>query len=251
MIVCLCCLVGPPQLTQIIIDSDDVSVIPGDNGNAYVYLRSKVSGTCSGVAIPPALIRWTKDGEILQSAGRYQVTASVLGAEITSILVVSDVETDDGGVYQCTIASPYGSDGVALNFVPVAPMAPIINRQLENETPTRTANSVTVRVGPQQILVADDQSLQVFCDARGQPDPTISWRKGDSQVGSSGRVMVDSSGVLVIREFSSTDEGKYTCVATNTQGSDSESINVVRASELIYESVFVVAENCKPCCRRS
>lgn len=233
------CGVEAPHLTHLSLTGDDVAPLPDDNSKWYTHEGSTVSSKCEGVAVPPAMLQWKKDGETIESDGRFQVTTSVSGAVLTSVLQASNVQRDDEGMYTCNIVTPYGSDGDNIDLVVAAPMAPIIYRQLVNETVTRTADSVTVRVGPEQVFVVDGQTVKVDCNARGQPNPVISWTDGDRQVGSDGRVNVDESGTLEIREFSKSDEGQYRCLATNTHGTDSETIDITRAGKFLLSSINI------------
>jgi hemicentin len=222
-------VVESPRLTESRLYGS-VPAQPDDSGNVYLYRGSTVGFICRGVALTHAAIHWTKDGEAVQSRGRFRITESVTGAVLSSTLELSDGQFDDAGIYTCTISSLIGADSQSFNIIVVESMVPVINRQLRNDTFTRTDDSVAVRVGPQQILVAAGESLTVNCDARGQPDPVITWRKGESQISSSGRVMVDARGALIIMDYSQADEGDYTCVATNRDESDSESIRVLTAT---------------------
>eukprot|EP00057_Strongylocentrotus_purpuratus_P016222 XP_011670696.1 PREDICTED: neurofascin-like [Strongylocentrotus purpuratus] len=65
------------------------------------------------------------------------------------------------------------------------------------------------------------QSFKLKCIAFGYPTPVITWKQGEEQLQSGGRVSIEESGqALVISAVEISDEGTYTCVASNTGGDD-------------------------------
>ena len=66
--------------------------------------------------------------------------------------------------------------------------------------------------------------LSLDCDPTGNPPPSLTWlRDGEPLAPINGRLTISSDGVVVITSLYSTDEGNYTCVARNSEGSDSAS----------------------------
>uniref|UniRef100_A0A673XML9 Roundabout guidance receptor 1 n=1 Tax=Salmo trutta TaxID=8032 RepID=A0A673XML9_SALTR len=75
--------------------------------------------------------------------------------------------------------------------------------------------SFVKRPGSQVVLV--DQSVEFRCEARGDPVPTVRWRKDDGDL-PKGRYEIREDHTLKIRRLSSADVGSYTCVAENMVG---------------------------------
>ncbi|XP_034460086.1 roundabout homolog 1 isoform X5 [Hippoglossus hippoglossus] len=71
------------------------------------------------------------------------------------------------------------------------------------------------RPGSQVVLV--DQSVEFRCEARGDPVPTVRWRKDDGDL-PKGRYEIREDHTLKIRRLTSADVGSYTCVAENLVG---------------------------------
>ncbi|KAL0973421.1 hypothetical protein UPYG_G00203360 [Umbra pygmaea] len=75
--------------------------------------------------------------------------------------------------------------------------------------------SFVKRPGSQVVLV--DQSVEFRCEARGDPVPTVRWRKEDGEM-PKGRYEIREDHTLKIRRLTSADVGSYTCVAENMVG---------------------------------
>ncbi|XP_075954262.1 receptor-type tyrosine-protein phosphatase S isoform X3 [Anarhichas minor] len=76
-------------------------------------------------------------------------------------------------------------------------------------------------MGPQLKVVERTRTATMLCAASGIPDPEISWFKDFlpiDPIGSQGRIKQLRSGALQIENSEETDQGKYECVATNSQG---------------------------------
>uniref|UniRef100_A0A8K9UBR9 Roundabout, axon guidance receptor, homolog 1 (Drosophila) n=1 Tax=Oncorhynchus mykiss TaxID=8022 RepID=A0A8K9UBR9_ONCMY len=75
--------------------------------------------------------------------------------------------------------------------------------------------SFVKRPGSQVVLV--DQSVEFRCEARGDPVPTVRWRKEDGDL-PKGRYEIREDHTLKIRRLTSADVGSYTCMAENMVG---------------------------------
>ena len=70
---------------------------------------------------------------------------------------------------------------------------------------------------------------------RGKPAPVIRWKKDGSplDLASSKRIGIDSRGHLRIRGLRSSDEGAYSCVASNMAGArESKTVALIVLSEI-------------------
>ncbi|KAG7243094.1 hypothetical protein INR49_016469 [Caranx melampygus] len=70
---------------------------------------------------------------------------------------------------------------------------------------------------PSTQVVLVDQSVEFRCEARGDPVPTVRWRKDDGDL-PKGRYEIREDHTLKIRRLTSADVGSYTCVAENLVG---------------------------------
>ncbi|XP_016312072.1 receptor-type tyrosine-protein phosphatase S-like isoform X14 [Sinocyclocheilus anshuiensis] len=79
----------------------------------------------------------------------------------------------------------------------------------------------SIDMGPQLKVVERTRTATMLCAASGIPDPEISWFKDFLPVEpalSQGRIKQLRSGALQIERSEETDQGKYECVASNSQG---------------------------------
>uniref|UniRef100_A0A672I1D1 Receptor-type tyrosine-protein phosphatase delta n=1 Tax=Salarias fasciatus TaxID=181472 RepID=A0A672I1D1_SALFA len=79
----------------------------------------------------------------------------------------------------------------------------------------------TIDMGPQLKVVERSRTATMLCAASGNPDPEITWFKDFLPVNTSnnnGRIKQLRSGALQIEMSEESDQGKYECVATNSDG---------------------------------
>lgn len=62
------------------------------------------------------------------------------------------------------------------------------------------------------------QSVRLSCRATGVPPPTITWKFNSNTILPSRKYAVDSVGNLDITDLRKSDEGVYTCQASNDEG---------------------------------
>lgn len=66
-----------------------------------------------------------------------------------------------------------------------------------------------------------NETVELQCQGQGSPTPTITWLKNDQNINfaNNPRFFQKNSGSLQISRSQKSDNGKYTCVATNSEGS--------------------------------
>ncbi|XP_077147460.1 peroxidasin homolog [Ranitomeya variabilis] len=116
-------------------------------------------------------------------------------------LMIQNTQETDQGIYQCmakNVAGEVKTPEVTLRYV---------------GTPARP--SFVIQPQNTEVLVGEGVTLE--CSATGQPQPRITWTRGDrSPIPTDPRITITPSGGLYIQEVNQEDAGEYTCFATNT-----------------------------------
>ena len=74
---------------------------------------------------------------------------------------------------------------------------------------------------PKNTDAIENETVELQCQGRGSPTPTITWRKNDKDINfaNNPRFFQKITGPLQISRSQKSDSGKYTCVVTNSLGS--------------------------------
>ncbi|XP_052323959.1 roundabout homolog 1 isoform X2 [Oncorhynchus keta] len=140
---------------------------------------------------PEPSISWKKDGANIDDRDE---RITIRGGK----LMITNARKSDAGKYVCV-----GTNMVGERESEIAELTVL-------ERP-----SFVKRPGSQVVLV--DQSVEFRCEARGDPVPTVRWRKEDGEL-PKGRYEIREDHTLKIRRLTSADMGSYTCVAENMVG---------------------------------
>lgn len=71
-------------------------------------------------------------------------------------------------------------------------------------------------IQPQNTEVLVGESVTLECSATGQPQPRVTWTRGDrSTLPSNPRISITPLGGLYIQNVNQDDGGQYTCYASN------------------------------------
>ena len=83
------------------------------------------------------------------------------------------------------------------------------------------ALKVWIDVPPKNTDAVVNETVELQCQGRGDPTPTIRWQKNgqDINFANNPRYFQKHTGSLQISTSQKSDSGKYVCVATNSQGS--------------------------------
>ncbi|RVE63618.1 hypothetical protein OJAV_G00138080 [Oryzias javanicus] len=164
---------------------------------------------CETRGKPQPTVFWQREGskDLLfpnQSAqGDSRVSVSVNGE-----LTISSVQRSDAGYYICQALTVAGSI--------------MAKAQLEVADALKDRPPPIIRQGPSnQTQVLGGVSV-LRCQASGDPEPTVTWRKnGANLLGKDPRFSLLEHGSLQIQNTRLSDAGLYTCVATSSSGETS------------------------------
>ncbi|TWW71621.1 Peroxidasin -like protein [Takifugu flavidus] len=182
-----------PRITS---EPQDVDVTSGNT----VYF------TCRAEGNPKPQIIWLRNNNALDMRDDSRLNLLEDGT-----LMIQDTRETDQGVYQCmakNVAGQVKTSQVTLRYFG-APSRPSFVIQPENT----------------EVLVGESVTLE--CSATGQPQPRVSWTKGDqSPLPNDARINITPSGGLYIQNVVQADGGQYTCFASNN-------VDTVRATAYI------------------
>ncbi|XP_075038771.1 hemicentin-1 [Mixophyes fleayi] len=161
---------------------------------------------CKASGIPAPLIYWLKDGKHIINNDHFHINKTSTG-EILSIL---NVQAADMGKYTCVATNPAGEDDRVFN--------------LNIHVPPKIAE---IQGKPSVLTAVLDTSVNIECLVIGDPTPQINWLKNGLPLSVSSQIRLLSSGqVLRISRVQKSDEGAYTCVASNRAGVDKKDYNL-------------------------
>uniref|UniRef100_A0AAR2IW74 protein-tyrosine-phosphatase n=1 Tax=Pygocentrus nattereri TaxID=42514 RepID=A0AAR2IW74_PYGNA len=165
-----------------------------------------VSFVCQATGDPKPQVNWNKKGKKVNSQ-RIETIEFDEGAG--AVLRIQPLRAPrDENVYECVARNSEGE----IAFT--SKLSIIREDQLPFGFPS-------IDMGPQLKVVERTRTATMLCAASGIPDPEISWFKDFLPVEpalSQGRIKQLRSGALQIERSEETDQGKYECVASNSQG---------------------------------
>uniref|UniRef100_A0A8C1I841 Cell adhesion molecule-related/down-regulated by oncogenes n=1 Tax=Cyprinus carpio TaxID=7962 RepID=A0A8C1I841_CYPCA len=174
--------------------------------------------TCGVTGIPPPKITWAFNNNI--------IPAQYDHVNGHSELVIERVSKDDSGTYSCVAENSVGSIK-SLGFVYVKE-PPIIDGDVHlNRIEPLGGNAI------------------LNCGVRGDPLPTIQWRKKGVNVQISNRIRQLDNGSLAIYGTVSEDAGNYMCLATNDAGVVERTVTLTLQLETVVDAGSTLVLNCQ------
>uniref|UniRef100_A0A671RCI1 protein-tyrosine-phosphatase n=1 Tax=Sinocyclocheilus anshuiensis TaxID=1608454 RepID=A0A671RCI1_9TELE len=189
---------APPQFTRTPVDQIGVQ-------------GGVASFVCQATGDPQPRITWSRKGKKVTNQ-RFEVIEFEDGSG--SVLRVQPLRTPrDEAVYECVASNEAGEISAATRLSVLR----------EDQLP---AGFPSIDMGPQLKVVERSRTATMLCAASGTPDPEITWFKDFLPIDTHthGRIKQLRSGgtpirgALQIDQSEETDQGKYECVATNSEG---------------------------------
>ncbi|KAM8868367.1 leucine-rich repeats and immunoglobulin-like domains protein 1 [Synchiropus picturatus] len=153
---------------------------------------------CAAEGHPAPQIAWQKDGGTDFPAARERRMHVMPDDDVFFIM---DVKPEDMGVYSCTARNTAGT--VSANATLTVLETPHLAQNLEDRS----------------VVVGDTVALH--CKALGSPSPRVTWLRNDQPLRQSDRHhFTPGNQLLVIDSVAEEDGGRYTCVMSNTLGTE-------------------------------
>ncbi|XP_061588039.1 receptor-type tyrosine-protein phosphatase S-like isoform X10 [Cololabis saira] len=201
----VCAALASPKFTKI--PTDQIGVSGG-----------VASFVCQASGNPKPVVYWNKKGKKVNSQ-RIETIEFDEGAG--AVLRIQPLRAPrDENIYECVARNSEGEVSVTAKLAIIRDKTTFPHHVSlsEDELPF---GFPSIDMGPQLKVVERTKTATMLCAASGIPDPDISWFKDflpvDPSV-SQGRIKQLRSGALQIENSEETDQGKYECVATNSQG---------------------------------
>ncbi|KAM4726792.1 LOW QUALITY PROTEIN: roundabout homolog 2-like [Anableps anableps] len=189
----------PVEAPQFVVRPRDQIVAQGRTATFPCVTRGK----------PQPTVFWQREGskDLLfpnqPAEGDDRVSVSVNGE-----LTISSVQRSDAGYYICQALTVAGSI--------------MAKAQLEVADASKGRPPPIIRQGPSNQTQALGGVSVLRCQASGDPEPTVTWRKnGVNLLGQDPRFSLLEHGSLQIQNTRLSDFGLYTCVATSSSGETS------------------------------
>lgn len=122
----------------------------------------------------------------------------------------------------------------------------------EIQKPISNQNIESKRIGPVVMTIGDNitafsgSTIKITCIASGIPKPLITWLKDGRAVIPGEKKIIDQKGSLTLRGVVSQDSGRYTCVAMNFAGRDTEdSFVTILSKKISLNCIFFSLSFCR------
>uniref|UniRef100_A0A674N2K0 Roundabout guidance receptor 2 n=1 Tax=Takifugu rubripes TaxID=31033 RepID=A0A674N2K0_TAKRU len=149
-----------------------------------------------------------------------------VSVSVNGELTVASVQRADAGYYICQALTVAGSI--------------MAKAQLEVADALKDRPPPIIRQGPSNQTQAVGGVALFRCQASGDPEPSVTWRKnGVSLLGKDPRFSLQEHGSLQIQNTRLSDVGLYTCVATSSSGQTSWSAYLDVRGLYLCEIYFV------------
>ncbi|KAG9483371.1 hypothetical protein GDO78_009341 [Eleutherodactylus coqui] len=175
----------PPEIANTGIISN-VSVIAGNEATLLCRVKGK----------PFPAIQWFKENRLLVE------NSNIIILENGQVLNIKNAQLSDGGYYKCVASNPAGF------------------QTKESKLTVFVPPSIKDAVTTTELSFIVNSEINLNCDARGIPQPTITWYKDREAILPSTRVIfIENGKYLQVYEAKTMDSGKFTCHAANVAGS--------------------------------
>ncbi|KAJ8280156.1 hypothetical protein GJAV_G00051180 [Gymnothorax javanicus] len=140
---------------------------------------------------PEPTISWKKDSATIDDRDE---RITIRGGK----LMITNARKSDAGKYVCVGTNMVGERESEIAELTVLERPSFVKR-------------------PSSHVVLVEESVEFRCEARGDPVPTVRWKKEDGDL-PKGRYEIREDNTLKVRRVTAADVGTYTCVAENMVG---------------------------------
>jgi peroxidase len=181
-------------------------VIVGGPSEVAVISGRPIRLQCNNTGQPRPSIVWIKDNLELEIGGRVFIDP------LRGQLEILNATRSDSGSYICRAINDLGATSYSVKVVVRAPILPIFSKRPQNtSTPLRGNFSL---------------------ECRAQPTTSLTWLHNSRPVVAGPRITLNGI-TLIVNQVQESDEGVYTCVASNSDGEVRATAHVNIVGDLI------------------
>ncbi|KRT83579.1 Immunoglobulin, partial [Oryctes borbonicus] len=165
----------------------------------------EVSFHCNANGSPKPFVFWSFEGDrMLVFPGTISGNFEAFSSDGQSTLILKNAQIQNSGtVIICSAVNWAGSISTRTRLT--------VTSKEDRPPPVITRGPVNQTLPIYSVAV-------LTCEANGEPQPVISWYKGDVPVAPSEKVNMTAKGKLIIAQLDKNDSGRYTCVASSRGG---------------------------------
>uniref|UniRef100_A0A3Q2GH42 Hemicentin-1 n=1 Tax=Cyprinodon variegatus TaxID=28743 RepID=A0A3Q2GH42_CYPVA len=164
---------------------------------------SMVTLECHAAGNPPPQISWLMNGRPLLLSPRTRLLSG------DAVLRIFRVQQSDSGVYTCVARSQAGL------------------AELSYDVQVQVPPGVDHVEPVEPVTVVRGSLVTLTCEAHGFPLPTLTWLKDGQPLSLHRNLLLDGQETrLKLADVTRSDEGLYSCVASNQAGSSTKSFNL-------------------------
>ena len=201
-----------------------------------------VTFSCQATGEPVPTIIWYFDGVMINvsNTSKYNVTSSMHGTVITSIIIIMNTQSSDAGIYTCEAENFLGtirSSGIlTINGQYLSKLFSLIIYICI--IGAIDGAEIIEPIGEETVNIMEGDNVTLRCVGVGYPPPLVEWRKLNGSLSDSVSItnmsMLTNEGnvtnVAVDLIFTGTyreDTGVYECSASNLLNGDTRSNNLI------------------------
>uniref|UniRef100_A0A915KF49 Uncharacterized protein n=1 Tax=Romanomermis culicivorax TaxID=13658 RepID=A0A915KF49_ROMCU len=187
----------------------------GSGASVQVIEGQNALLSCDVSAFPPPQVIWQRNGQRVNTGGRYVVQ--------NNNLRISTTRSVDAGMYVC----------VATNDAGTAQQAYTLDVLIAPKMLTSDAEAIFVPLG---------ETFELKCKVSGHPEPSTTWHKEMQSIKADLHTTIAANGSLIVRNAAMSDAGNYKCVRTNAAGTavKSYTIQIIKPPRLSDESMKII-----------
>ena len=94
------------------------------------------------------------------------------------------------------------------------------------------------------MIQKENDTVDMFCEATGTPEPTLTWSKDEQDLSPSQRIVISGNSIQV-KKLVRSDGGRYSCIFQNIVGQVSHTIKLIIEGRCIHvKSVRFSSKDC-------
>ncbi|CAF0824612.1 unnamed protein product, partial [Didymodactylos carnosus] len=187
-------------LATIRLEVGDIPKISASSTRINAEYNHNVTMMCNVTGYPVPKISWIYDNNSVQNTHRIYQTDNTL--------IIFNVQPRDAGQYVCRADNVFGINETSFQL------------SITGILPPRIAENRSMY----EVLLNDE--IYLTCQVHGHPQPTITWFHNGYQLFQSSNHHITGSGSLHIRRVSLANDGIYTCIAENSAGNATHTVQV-------------------------